>query len=242
MSVLHVLFALIRTIVADRAELAGENTALRQQLAIRAHRSKRPRLRNRDRIFWAWLSGYWSNWRSVLVIVQPDTVLNGHRRGFKLYRRWRSRKKMPGHPKIDAEIRSLIRPMSRENPTWGHATDPLRAASARLHRGRVNGGELHKPLPQAAFPDVANVARESCRRHRRGRFLRCPDGEIPLDSWHRRSVLGRPCVLRPSSNVQNTPHGVLERDSGSFYCVPTALWVRRDSRVSSSNIGQGPCL
>jgi transposase InsO family protein len=35
-----------------------------------------------------------------------------------LYWRWKSRKK-PGRPKIDAEIRRLIRCMSRENATWG---------------------------------------------------------------------------------------------------------------------------
>ena len=75
MSVLHLLFALIRNIVADRAELAAENLALRQQLAILEHKSKRPRLWKRDRIFWAWLSRFWSNWRSLLVIVQAETVV-----------------------------------------------------------------------------------------------------------------------------------------------------------------------
>ncbi len=49
MIVLHVLLVLIRYIVADRAELAAENLALRQQLAILELRSKRPRSRKRDR-------------------------------------------------------------------------------------------------------------------------------------------------------------------------------------------------
>ena len=34
------------------------------------------------------------------------------------YWNWKSRKK-PGRPKIDAEVRNLIRRMCRENPTWG---------------------------------------------------------------------------------------------------------------------------
>ena len=118
MSVLHVFFVLIRNVVADRAELVTENLALRQQLAILEHKSKRPRLRKRDRIFWAWLSRFWSNWRSALLIVQPETVVRWHQQGFKLYWRWKSRKK-PGRPKIDAEIRNLIRRMSLENATWG---------------------------------------------------------------------------------------------------------------------------
>ena len=118
MSVLHVFFVLIRNVVADRAELVTENLALRQQLAILEHKSKRSRLRKRDRIFWAWLSRFWSNWRSALLIVQPETVVRWHQQGFKLYWRWKSRKK-PGRPKIDAEIRNLIRRMSLENATWG---------------------------------------------------------------------------------------------------------------------------
>ena len=119
MSVLRVLFVLIRGIVADRSELAAENLALRQQLAILKQCAKRPRLRKRDRIFWAWLSRFWSNWRSVLVIVQPETVVRWHQQGFRLYWRWKSRTGRVGRPAIDAEIRNLIRRMSRENPLWG---------------------------------------------------------------------------------------------------------------------------
>ncbi len=119
MNVFHLFGVLIRSIVADRAELAAENLALRQQLAILEQRSKQPRLRKRDRIFWTWLSRFWSNWRSVLVIVQAETVVRWHHQGFRLYWRRKSRSRKPGRPKIDAEIRKLIRRMSRENPTWG---------------------------------------------------------------------------------------------------------------------------
>ncbi|MFH1419295.1 MAG: hypothetical protein ABII12_13560 [Planctomycetota bacterium] len=118
MSLIQALLLWIRAPVRDRTELATENIALRQQLAIVEQCSRRPRLRKRDRIFWAWLSRLWANWRSCLMIVKPDTVLRWHRDGFRLYWRWKSRSK-PGHPKIDAEIRRLIRQMPRENATWG---------------------------------------------------------------------------------------------------------------------------
>ena len=85
MIVVRIVLALIRGIVADRAELAAENLALRQQLAALQYKSKRPRLRKRDRIFWALLSRIWPNWRSALLIVQPDTVVRWHREGFKLF-------------------------------------------------------------------------------------------------------------------------------------------------------------
>ncbi len=119
MSAVRIVLALIRGIVADRAELAAENLALRQQLAVLSEKKRRPRLRKRDRIFWAWLSRFWSNWRSVLVIVQPETVVRWHQHGFRLYWRWKSRSRKPGRPPIDAEIRKLVRRMSRENPSWG---------------------------------------------------------------------------------------------------------------------------
>jgi len=90
MDYVYFIITLIRTIFMDQTELAAENLALRQQLAVLERQSKRPRLKKRDRIFWVWLSRFWNNWQSVLVIVQPDTVVRWHRQGFKLYWRWKS--------------------------------------------------------------------------------------------------------------------------------------------------------
>ena len=55
-------------------------------------------------------------WKSALMIVKPDTLIGWHRKGFKLFWRWRSR---PGRPPLPHEIRELIVHMGRENPTWG---------------------------------------------------------------------------------------------------------------------------
>ncbi len=118
MSLLRMIVLILRTLLRDRAALAADNLALRHQVGVLQRSVRRPRLRQRDRILWVWLSRFWANWRSCLVIVKPDTVLRWHRDGFRLYWRWKSRKK-PGRPKIDAEIRSLIRRISRENVTWG---------------------------------------------------------------------------------------------------------------------------
>ncbi len=118
MAVMRVFVALIRAFLQPRAAILAENLALRHQLGILQLSVKRPRLRKRDRILWVWLSRFWANWRSCLIVVKPETVLRWQRDGFRLYWRWKSRSK-PGRPKIDAEIRSLIRRMSRENATWG---------------------------------------------------------------------------------------------------------------------------
>mgnify|MGYP006863142805 CR=1 FL=1 len=81
----------LRGVLRDRTELAAENLALRQQLAILQQKSKTARLGRRDRIFWALLSRIWADWRSALLIVQPDTVVRWHREGSRLFWRWKSR-------------------------------------------------------------------------------------------------------------------------------------------------------
>ena len=42
---------------------------LRQQLTVLKRRSKRPMLRNRDRLFWSLLARIWRDWRSELILV-----------------------------------------------------------------------------------------------------------------------------------------------------------------------------
>ena len=119
MCIVKAILLWLRGVVSNRAELAAENLALRQQLSVLQRGGKRANVTQRDRIFWVWLSRLWGNWRSVLLIVQPSTVVKWHRQGFKLYWRWRSEQGKVGRPKTDVEIRQLIRQMCRENPTWG---------------------------------------------------------------------------------------------------------------------------
>ena len=95
MGVVSVIVVLLCAVLGDRAALATENLALRQQIIVLQRSVKRPRLRKRDRVFWVWLCRLWADWRSGLVIVKPETVIRWHRVGFRLYWRWRSRKK-PG--------------------------------------------------------------------------------------------------------------------------------------------------
>jgi len=118
MGIVTTIVLFLRALLVPRAALVAENLALRQQLAVLQVSAKRPRLRKRDRLFWVWLSRLWANWRSCLMIVKPETVIRWHREGFRLYWRWKSRKKR-GRPKTDAEIRKLIRRMARDNPLWG---------------------------------------------------------------------------------------------------------------------------
>lgn len=119
MNFLAILAVFMRAFCMSPAALAAENLALRQQLAVYQRMVKRPKLRIRDRLFWIGLSQLWTNWRSALIVVQPDTVLKWHRQGFRLYWRWKSRHVKVGRPPVAREVRELIYRMSRENAAWG---------------------------------------------------------------------------------------------------------------------------
>jgi transposase InsO family protein len=103
----------------SRTALHLENLALRQQLGVLRRSVKRPKLTSADRLLWTWLYAVWSDWRSALVIVKPETVVAWQRKGFRLFWTWKVRHGQPGRPAAPKDIRELIRRMSRENPLWG---------------------------------------------------------------------------------------------------------------------------
>ena len=85
--------SLLRLLVspANLRDIALENQALRQQLAVFKRKCPRPGLRGRDRFFWVWLSRSWEDWHQALVMVRPETVVVWHRKGFRLFWTWISR-------------------------------------------------------------------------------------------------------------------------------------------------------
>ena len=123
------------------AQLRLENLALRQQLGVlRRSVPKRPKLTSADRVFWVWLRLVWADWKSALLIVNADTVVAWHRKGFRLFWTWKIHRGKPGRPRVPQEIRDLIRMMSRNNPRWG---------APRIH------GELLKLGIEITEPTVA---------------------------------------------------------------------------------------
>lgn len=57
------------------------------------------------------------DWRDVLMIVKPETLVRWHRNLFRRFWTWKSRK--PGRPPLSLGVRELIRGMARANRTWG---------------------------------------------------------------------------------------------------------------------------
>ena len=75
----------ILLILGGHKQVALENAALRQQLAVFKRSVPRPKLNNRDRLFWIGLYLIWQDWKSALIFVQPETVTSWHQKRFRRY-------------------------------------------------------------------------------------------------------------------------------------------------------------
>jgi putative transposase len=113
------------------AALQLEIVALRHQISVLHRSGKRPKLGNADRVFWAWLSEVWSNWRSALVIVKPETVIAWHRKGFRWFWAWKVRHGKRGRPKVPEEVHELILSFS-ETPL-----EQIRATADGCHEQKI---------------------------------------------------------------------------------------------------------
>jgi transposase InsO family protein len=94
-----------------------ENLALRQQVTALKKERPRPTLGDTDRAFWVALREAWPGWASRLVLVKADTVARWNRDRFRRYWANISQRRHPGRPRVDAEIRQLIRTMAQDG--WG---------------------------------------------------------------------------------------------------------------------------
>lgn len=113
------LLLTLQGLARSRAALHLEVLALRHQLQVlERSRTRRVQLAKADRWLWVLLSRSWTDWRTALVIVKPETVIAWHRQGFRLFWTWKSRRRA-GWPTVPADVRALIGTMSHSNPLWG---------------------------------------------------------------------------------------------------------------------------
>ena len=107
-SVLLDLGRLFLLALRPRAALAAENLFLRKQLALFQERKVKPRRAADSTRWWMATVSRLFDWRAVLVVVKPDTLVRWHRRGFR--------------PFLALEIQIVqwwIREMASENSSWG---------------------------------------------------------------------------------------------------------------------------
>jgi hypothetical protein len=129
LAILYALGIFVADPFKSHSRLEAENLFLRHQLNLALRKGpSRLRLRGSDRALLVCMVRLWPNLLGAAHVVQPETILRWHRAGFRAFWWWKSRKTV-GQPKIDRELRELIRRMSTENPLWG---------ASRIH------GELSK--------------------------------------------------------------------------------------------------
>ena len=101
MSIFHLVAAFLGSLCKSKRQLVLENLALRQQVPMLRQSVKRPRATRADKLFWILFARYVDGWRDTLHALHPDTVVRWHRKGFRLYWRWKSRGTRPGRPAIN---------------------------------------------------------------------------------------------------------------------------------------------
>ncbi len=109
-----------RDLSRSESELVLENALLRQQFIVLQRQVKRPTLTWHDRALVVLIASKLPSWRSVLMIVQPNTLLRWHRDLFRRVWRHKSKRKgKGGRQPLAEDVVTLIKRMALENRTWG---------------------------------------------------------------------------------------------------------------------------
>jgi transposase InsO family protein len=132
----------------SHSQLAAENLFLRKQLAFYVERQvKSRRADDATRITLVALSSL-IEWRRILTIVKPDTLIGWHRKGVRLF--WRRKSKPCGRPQLPSDLRQLIRDVATANRTWG---EERISAELLLKLGlRVSPRTVRRYLPPGLGP------------------------------------------------------------------------------------------
>ena len=111
--------AVLASAFKSKIRLEAENATLRHQLVVLRRKVKgRAHLTNNDRWFLVQMYRWFPSILEVVTIVRPETLVHWHRAGFRRFWRWKSNSR-GGRPRIEIELRALIRQISTENQLWG---------------------------------------------------------------------------------------------------------------------------
>jgi len=210
LAILYALGTFVADLCKSRSQLEAENVFLRHQLNL-ALRQKpsRIRLRDSDRALLVWMVRLWPSLLDAVQVVQPETVLRWHRAGVRAFWRWKSRNRA-GRPRIDRELRELIRRMSMENALWG---------ASRIH------GELLKLGYEVAQSTVSKYMARG--------------GKPPSQSWktflrnHAEAIAAIDMCVVPTVSFERLfaflvlGHSRRQLLWFEVTCHPTAAWLAR---------------
>jgi transposase InsO family protein len=182
-TLLLVLFRAL--LLISRHRLALENLALRQQLAVLKRKVPHPGPTDRDRRFWLLMRALHDGWKECLHLVQPDTVIRWHRKGWRSYWRRKSRRRRPGRPAIGYELMFLIKRMQRENPLWGA---PRITSELRLLGHDIGQSTVSRYMKETRDPAGAQRWRTFLSNHVKG-LAACDFFVVPTVFFQRLFVL-----------------------------------------------------
>ena len=127
-----------------RRELALENVALRQQLAVLRRSVKRPRLSKVDRVFWVLLRRIWTDWEASCPKTQTNSRL-ARRAGSVVIDLWRA----PDLGRVGGDVGDSGSP---------YAQGKHRSATRCHAPGRRPGSRLGPHMDQNVLAGYAAVA------------------------------------------------------------------------------------
>jgi putative transposase len=131
-----------------RSDLLLENAFLRQQLLILERQSQPPKINAHDRLKLLCLVRFLPNWKSLLRMVQPETLLRWPRDLFKRF--WKQKSGTLPHPKrISEEMIAVIRQLAEKNRLWG--AERIRGELLKLGI-KVAQRTIQKYLPKDRCP------------------------------------------------------------------------------------------
>src|SRR5258708_39799612 len=204
-AIIHLLATFIADLFKSPRRLEIENLFLRHQLNVALRRApQRVRLPAGDRAVMVWMTRMWPSLLGSTRVVQPATILRWHRCGFRAYWRWKSRAR-PGRPRVERELRDLIRRMSEENPLWG---------APRIH------GELLKLGFKVRRRPDAGLRRHNPAAHARQSHLQL---RLCVPAFAERAR----ARLLPRRSPEHAPALYVRRDE--FRCLTDHLRIFRSS-------------
>src|SRR5512143_3575318 len=103
----RIIFGIVVDLFRPRAALEAEILVLRQQIIVlRRGRPSRVPFLAVDRVVLSWACHLFPKACDALAIVRPETVVRWHRIGFRLFWRWKSRRRL-GRPAVVPVVNSI---------------------------------------------------------------------------------------------------------------------------------------
>jgi hypothetical protein len=169
----------ILLVLCGQKQVTLENAALRQQLAVFKRNVPRPKLNNRDRLSWIGLYMIWQDWKSALMMVQPETVISWHRKRFRRYWWKVSQRKQPGRPRGQLGDPEINQGDGDSESNMGSATGAWGTAEAGIYDCRANRFTMDAEEKWKAVADMDDLSSKSSGPNGLGRLFHSSDRTAP---------------------------------------------------------------